>query len=431
MCVGVHEGGRYSVRNTSEVLFCSNDLSDTLSANLEQAKKDVDQISEGRFLHSGDEEIIEHVFSKREVIPLTLHEDRTSVDRQETQVDVRHDRMRIVLDANRPCLVHGVRITVTVSFEGDPTLWHCRPNEFNLNPPSAYVSATQGECGGHIEIILEYPSDKAGDAEAIKKTIERILANIRWYLEIIRKDVEAHNQQLRNHIGQRVKQRRERLARHESIIKTLNIPLTRRPGAPDVAALPIHRRIVRPLPTAPGKPPEPGIREEEYAHILKVIRHEGLSFETTPQTFTKHDEEELRDIILAHLNGHYLGLATGETFRKGGKTDIRIEDQNRAAFVAECKVWRGETELANAIDQLLGYLTWRDCKGALIVFNFRNAKFAELQAKLPEVVKSHRLFLSEVYGQDSGEWRFRMRSLEDEDRIVTLHVFLFNLYTKA
>jgi hypothetical protein len=73
-------------------------------------------------------------------------------------------------------------------------------------------------------------------------------------------------------------------------------------------------------------------------NILTIIRHDGRTFEATPKTYAVHDEEELRDIIRAHLNGHYKGDATGETFRRAGKTDLRIEAESRTAFVAECKV---------------------------------------------------------------------------------------------
>lgn len=79
-------------------------------------------------------------------------------------------------------------------------------------------------------------------------------------------------------------------------------------------------------------------------------------------------EEDLRNTLLAMLNATYKGNATGETFRRKGKTDICIEMENRAAFVAECKIWKGAKALTNAVRQLNGYLTWRDCKTALIVF---------------------------------------------------------------
>jgi hypothetical protein len=187
---------------------------------------------------------------------------------------------------------------------------------------------------------------------------------------------------------------------------------------------------VKPLPSPPGRPAEPGIRREDYEHILEVIRHEGRSFETTPTTFAKHDEEELRDFVLAHLNGHYQGDATGETFRKHGKTDIRIEDNNRAAFVAECKVWHGAGEISEALDQLLRYLTWRDSKASLVILNKDVAGFVELQKKLEEAVRVHAFCEETIECHQPGEWRFRFRTAEDVDHKVEVHVFAFNLYSK-
>lgn len=167
---------------------------------------------------------------------------------------------------------------------------------------------------------------------------------------------------------------------------------------------------------------------DHYEYILKVIRHEGATFESTPKTFAIHDEEDLRNIILAHLNGHYQGDATGETFRRYGKTDIKIEFENRAAFVGECKVWRGEKEISEAIDQMTGYLTWRDCKTAIVIFNKNIASFSKIQEKLPAVFQAHKNYLRTAPNQSVGEWRYIFKSKDDEDRHIIIHVFLFNLY---
>ena len=80
-------------------------------------------------------------------------------------------------------------------------------------------------------------------------------------------------------------------------------------------------------------------------------------------------EEQIRDLILVNLNGHYEGNATGETFNGLGKTDILIRASGRNVFVAECKFWSGSKAMHAAINQILGYLTWRDTKAALLVFS--------------------------------------------------------------
>ena len=78
--------------------------------------------------------------------------------------------------------------------------------------------------------------------------------------------------------------------------------------------------------------PEPGIENEHYEHILNVIRHGLCTFEESPKTCSKLNEEDLRNLLLANLNGHYEGDASGETFRNTGRTDIRIMARDRAAF---------------------------------------------------------------------------------------------------
>ena len=83
--------------------------------------------------------------------------------------------------------------------------------------------------------------------------------------------------------------------------------------------------------------------------------------------------------------------AESSYLRKSGKT----EDNDRNAFVGECKIWRGAKQVDSALGQLLGYLTWRDCKAALIVFNTQVAGFSGLLEKLPETLSKHPLMLKE------------------------------------
>jgi len=275
---------------------------------------------------------------------------------------------------------------------------------------------------------MAQPADEAPDR--FKARLDQELKSFRFYVESQQKQVESFNAGLRAQILVVVSARRDRIQKHEGLKDILGIPLKRKDGAPAVEPVKIARKLVRPLPPAPqsGYKPEPGITEEDYSHILSVIRHEGRTFETTPRTFAVHDEEQLRDILLAHLNGHYQGDAAGEAFRRSGKTDIRIEDSNRAAFVAECKIWKGQKELSQAIDQLLGYLTWRDCKAAIVVFNKHNAKFSGILESVPGVFQSHDRFKRILHSGVQGEWEFNMTSREDEGRQVRVHVFVFNLF---
>ncbi len=89
--------------------------------------------------------------------------------------------------------------------------------------------------------------------------------------------------------------------------------------------------------------------------------------ERHPAIYGGKDEETLRDHFLMVLSPHFQST-TGETFNKAGKTDILIRHERQNVFVAECKFWGGMKGFHATIDQLLGYLTWRDSKAAVISF---------------------------------------------------------------
>ena len=80
-------------------------------------------------------------------------------------------------------------------------------------------------------------------------------------------------------------------------------------------------------------------------------------------------QRTFRDHLLLYLEPRYEGSATGETFNSTGKTDILIRHENSNAFIAECKFWTGQKGYLETITQLLGYLTWRDSKAAVVEHN--------------------------------------------------------------
>lgn len=410
------------------ILFYEGDLDGTLRNHLNQIISKVDQIQKDQLLATPEDDLVQHICASIEVEPITLHEDSTEMEQLEIKIDVSGCRGRNPFHDRGPIYVAGLRVVVSIPYTGDHILWKLRPNSWQSVFPRANVRNTGRDAVGHIDIVIEQPSDEPQDR--IKQQLERELDSIRFYLKSQRNQIEQFNATLPSRIRQAVQARKERVKRHEGVVDLLGIPLKRRGDAPPLQPIPIARKLIRPLPPPPksGYKPEPGITEEDYEHILSVIRHEGRTFEATPKTYAVHDEEELRDIMLAHLNGHYQGGATGETFRLSGKTDIRIEDNNRAAFVAECKVWRGAKELAAAVDQLLSYLTWRDCKAAIVVFNKKNARFSEVLTKIPEVLRSHPKFKKDLGQKTEGEWRFVMTSAEDELRQIIVNVFAFNIY---
>jgi len=410
-------------------LFTDGDLSYALEQHVEKAAAYVDKIPQDQFIASTDEQIVAHVVAEMAITPLELHVESKTLEQQEAQVDVSHDRNRAFFDQEGPFYVPGTRLTISIPYTGQPELWRIAPGHFWVTHPRANVRSPGKDGVGQIDIIIEHPSD-VDSAEPVRRLLDETLREIEQCLAAQRAEVDRRNAELQPAIRQAIERRRRSLRQSTAIAAALNIPLKHREGAPEVAPIPIRRKLKRPLPSPPrpGAPPQPGIAGEDYEHILAVIRHEGRTFEATPATYRSMGEEDLRNILLAHLNGHYEGAATGETFRNAGKTDVRIENTNRAAFVAECKIWRGAAEVGKGLDQLLSYLTWRDAKAALVIFNKDVAGFTELLAKMPEVLRSHRLYRGDLGTNHHGEWRSTFSSAQDAGSLLVVHAFLFNLY---
>jgi hypothetical protein len=68
-----------------------------------------------------------------------------------------------------------------------------------------------------------------------------------------------------------------------------------------------------------------------------------------------------------------------------------IRKDGKNVFIAECKFWKGEKAFGETLDQLLSYLSWRDTKTAVVLFN-RNADFSAVLAKIAEIAPRHAHF---------------------------------------
>lgn len=133
-------------------------------------------------------------------------------------------------------------------------------------------------------------------------------------------------------------------------------------------------------------------------------------------------------MFLVPLNAHF-GTATGEAFNFTGKTDILIREGAGNLFVAECKFWGGAVQFAATVDQPLGYLTWRDTKTAIIIFN-RNVGFSQVLQQLADLPKGHANYVSgpRLLDETSNEFTFKLPN--DADRHVTVSVLAFDLGPK-
>lgn len=413
------------IRSDRNYLFSKGDLSSVLDGMTRSVPRFVEEIPRDQFLATSLDTLVEHLVNKLDIDPLVLHEDQMSMEHGETKIDVtgRFDYGGS-LDG-RSVHADGHQLTFHLPFSGDPQLWDMRPNVWSSVIPQGVVDTRRKV------LTISFRNTANTEQQWFRNELDKSLQLIRQSVDAQSSMLAQYRRDLPARVRDAVTHRREQVSKLHDLAAAFNIPLARKDGMPDYRPVDVQKkRTVAALPnaTAAGFKPEPAISDELYEEILSNIRHMGATFEGTPQTYQPLGEEGLRDIILASLNGVYQGAATGEAFRKYGKTDLRIEEQSRSAFVGECKLWGGERVLIGALDQLLDYTTWRDGKAALIMFNKSVAGFAGLQETIAKALPAHGLFLRDKGCRHPGEHRFAFRAKEDEGREITVHVFCFNLY---
>ena len=165
---------------------------------------------------------------------------------------------------------------------------------------------------------------------------------------------------------------------------------------------------------------------EEYERILKIISNMTLAMERSPKTFKGLDEEKIRDFFLVFLTGHYEGQAMGEAFNFEGKTDILVRHNNKNLFIAECAFWDGEKYFTEKIDQLLGYVCWRDTKTSVLIFN-KNKDFSNVIKQIPEIVKNHPNFKRQLEYKSENGFKFILNHRDDKNKELYLTVLAFEV----
>jgi hypothetical protein len=412
----MRKGGSLMARG--EPLFSKYDLSLALLEQDKRIKEAVEKIEANSFLNSSQDDLCEQLEEQFRINVPSLNEDAIQVDQQEATVDVSGDPNRMIFDRSQPFYMKGTEVTFFVPYQGDRELFFFRPNQFSLSGGRATVR--EGE------LAFSY-TRLDHDAQAAKHEFDRDLTFVRSHLETQRNQVKQHNESLRSRIQAFVSERKDRLLKSQGMVAALGYPMRRRGDAPTTYIAPNVRRkppIARPA--APTKPfrPEPALEMAEYEHILEIISNMVHVIERSPEAFKGMREEDLRQHFLVQLNGQYEGQATGETFNFQGKTDILIRAEGRNIFIAECKFWKGSESLKEAIDQLLGYASWRDTKVALLIFN-RDRQLSGVLPKIPEVFKAHPNFRRQLEYRSETGFRFVLHHRDDQHRelIVTVLVF--------
>lgn len=405
-----------------DYLFATGDLRQVLRAQLVKMEKAAVALPPTQILGRSVDETVAELVEEFRVNPLVLHWDQISADHSEADVEASGDWDRVVFDGSRVPNFTGTTVTYFVPFDGDEVLFELQPSTFTTNPPSGRVR------GGELSFSFTVLD---ATAEQVKQELDRYRASIKQYADWQEADVDAFNRALPGQARAAVGARHQKLLRDRELVASLGVPLRRREDFPETyVASSIRRkspvrRTATPA-TSRAVAPEPMLLAVEYDHILQIARNMVTVMERSPRAFVGMAEEDLRQHFLVQLNGAYEGQATGETFNFEGKTDILVREGGRNVFIAECKFWRGPKALHAAVDQLLGYSSWRDTKTAILLFN-RGRELSKVLAQVPQVLRSHPNFVRELPRPDETTFRVVLHHQDDPERELTLTVLVFEV----
>lgn len=407
-------------RGSDELLFNSGDWFAVSEHQKQKMNQAIASKNGDELLNTSTDDLARYYASEFTIDVPELDHDNITVDQREAQIDVSQDRMRFIDDRSRPFHITGTAVDVEIPFSGDAQVFKVQPTTFTYNPPRGRIS------GQTLHFTVQGTSLTP---EKVQSEISSFVASVEQYLGWLRNSATPFNDGLFQQAQSQIEARKQKLLADRNLVSGLGFKMRERQGATTTYAAPSVRRKtpIRP-PVASKAPykPEPVLEEAEYRHILEVLENMVKVMEQSPGAFSTIDEESLRTHFLVHLNGHYEGGATGETFNFEGKTDILIKVDGKNIFIGECKFWKGEKAYLETIDQLLGYLSWRDTKAAILIFN-RNKDFSAVLDTISASTLKHANCKKLIKQESETSWSYLFSQRDDANRETIITVQAYNV----
>ena len=402
--------------------FRDGDTFATFRNVVDNAVSEIDKLDNEYVLKTSPTELEQYYIDKVLIEPLILHADDYYIEEQTgTRLDVTHHFDRFTSPGERT-IVQATQLNIAIPYEGNSGLWGISASTFS------HSGYSELDIRDDVVVFTHtYPDDSA-DSAKIKSEIEGNVKSLADAVINLKHNVDSHNQTSPQTIKTALERKRKKAEASINAISELGIPLKRKDKPVTFIAPTVRRKKPpqRPKASTEKYSPEPTLDSDEYEHILDVLRSMSLVIERSPASFSTLDEEAIRTHFLLQLNGHYDGDATGETFNAVGKTDILIRVENKNIFIAECKFWRGPKGYNQAIDQLLRYMSWRDTKCALLVFN-KTKDSTAVRNKMHEVMESRTEFRKTISHDDSGDSRYILIKDDDPGKEIIITAQLFDI----
>lgn len=418
---------RFNLQRTNHLphLFKRFDSFTLIDHVRKKLKDEVSNLSETEICGTKIEEWENFYYDKFILEVPTIDRNTITIELDDVKVDARYGGDRyLIRDSDGPVLIDGIGITLSIPYQGNRELFECSGNSIYHSTPNAEIL--------NSHLIINYRYTEHSD-QKINADVKKDVDYIENFLSGLQNQVKPFNELIKQNVREVLEQRINKLNKDEELRGKLAFPLKQRTSQTPTFPTSVVRNKIKIQKPTPSKqvstPPEPTLSDEDYLEILKICESMTSVMEKSPHAFKAMGEEDIRQHFLVQLNGRYEGSASGETFNFEGKTDILVKDGNKNVFIAECKYWKGPKTVSETIDQLLGYVSWRDTKTAIFLFS-RNKNFTEVLKQIPELVKSHPNYIrQELFKGSETSFRFIFKQKNDEQRLMTVSFLLFNIPT--
>ena len=399
-------------------LFRNYELYSILNSKIQDMKRKIDEENPDYLINVNFDEYLAYICNEFKLTTPTIDEENITINKQVQKVERYNDFYTSI------GYVDGVALWVLIPYIGNKDLFLARPSTYTTGFPQAGINNEYIviELGLSMREVEEYN---------VKELIQHELKLIHMYLGYIQKDLEKYNKRLKGEATEYIKYKIENSNKINNMLTSLPYKLIKNENAQLTYKVPnVERKIQFQKPKINKKniTPEPELETQKYNEIIEICSNMAKVMERSPKAFANMGEEDLRTHFLVQLNGQYEGQATGETFNSNGKTDILIRSDNQNVFIAECKFWKGKKSFLATIDQLLGYVTYRDTKTAIFVF-VKNKDFTKVCGDIKSAIAEHSNFVKYIDSytppKDTSAFRYEFKNKNDEEKHFYLTVMAF------
>lgn len=313
--------------------------------------------------------------------------------------------------------------TVSYAFTGTPVLFRVRPHSWVMTTANIDVNENTNMVSFSFKLYKKDPDE-------FMRTKGQFYGNAFANISNVNELVSSWNNGLAHYINSTFENIKSQYQKENDFFAAINVKVNQ--STSSIFSAPTVKKKVIPQPVVDNKKEfssQPTMSKEMYDDILRVVYDSGKNMEKKPALYQGKDEEGLRDQFLFVLETRYEGTtATGETFNRGGKTDIILKYAKDGSnlFVAECKFWHGPSECLKAVSQLFDrYLSWRDSKAALILF-VTNKDFSNTISAMKAEIAKHPYYISENGARGETSFSYIFHLPQDKNKHVFFEIMMFH-----